>query len=194
MYARLNAEEYGLLVEQAPIMIWRADLSAGCDYFNERWLRFRGRAMEQETGNGWTEGVHPEDFDRCVRVYQEAFAVRQTFEMEYRLQRADGEYRWIFDRGVPIYHRDGSFAGYTGSCIDVTDRVVAQQENSRLRESELKHLQGLLPICADCKRIRNDQGYWQQVEEYVMAHSEARFTHGLCHECLPKYFPGSQGG
>ena len=186
---RLNAEEYRLLVEQAPIMIWRADLGGGCDYFNQRWLDFRGRTMEQEAGNGWAEGVHPDDFEKCLRTYMDAFAVQQTFEMEYRLLRADGRWRWIFDRGVPIYGPDGTFAGYTGSCTDVTERVEAQLENSRLKELELKHLRGLLPICADCKRIRNDEGYWQQVEEYLMDHSEARFSHGLCHECLPKYFP-----
>jgi diguanylate cyclase (GGDEF)-like protein/PAS domain S-box-containing protein len=123
----LSFEEYKILVEQAPIMIWRSDTTTACDYFNERWLVFTGRAMEQEIGNGWAEGVHPDDFDRCLKIYVDAFQRREIFEMEYRLRRHDGQYRWIFDRGVPFKGPDGNFAGYIGSCIDVTEKVEARE-------------------------------------------------------------------
>jgi PAS domain S-box-containing protein len=112
MASGLSATEYQVLVEQAPIMIWRANVTAECDYFNERWLLFRGRTMEQEVGNQWAEGVHPDDLEGCLQTYLNSFARRETFEMYYRLKRTDGDYRWIFDRGVPFYNPDGEFLGY----------------------------------------------------------------------------------
>jgi PAS domain S-box-containing protein len=81
MSERLSGEEYRLLVEKAPIMIWRSNLTMACDYFNETWLDFTGRALEQEVGNGWAEGVHAEDFEKCLKIYTEHFAERATFEM-----------------------------------------------------------------------------------------------------------------
>jgi PAS domain S-box-containing protein len=186
----LSFEEYRVLVEQAPIMIWRSNAATECDYFNERWLAFSGRTLEQEKGNGWAEGVHPEDFNRCLEIYLGAFRKREAFEMEYRLRRSDGTYRWIFDRGVPFNDADGQFAGYIGSCIDVTDRVEAQAALRKAQDAELKMLRGLLPICANCKNIRDDKGYWRTVESYVKEHSEAEFTHGICPQCVKQFYPG----
>ena len=107
-------------------MIWRAGLDARCDYFNETWLAFTGRTFEQELGDGWAEGVHGDDLDRCVAIYRDHFARRAVFEMEYRLRRHDGAYRYIFDRGVPFLDEAGQFAGFIGSCVDVDERVRAQ--------------------------------------------------------------------
>jgi len=191
--ALLTPTEYQILVEQAPIMIWRSDLSMGCDYFNERWLAFTGRTMEQERGNGWAEGVHPEDFQRCLDIYVGSFAKRVTFEMEYRLRRSDGEWRWIFDRGVPFSDTNGLFAGYIGSCIDVTERVEAQARLKQAKEDEIRQLKGLLPICAWCNRISDDEGHWQQLEVYVSEHSRAKFSHGICPQCFKKQFPEVSG-
>ena len=179
----LSAAEYQALVEQAPIMIWRADASAKCDYFNDRWLLFRGRPMEREIGDQWAEGVHSEDFDGCLRTYLTSFERREIFEMYYRLKRADGLYRWIFDRGAPFYGEDGEFRGYIGSCIDVTDRIEAQRAAEEAREGELAKLRGLLRICSTCKKICNSLGQWEQLETYIASHSEADFTHGMCPDC-----------
>jgi two-component system CheB/CheR fusion protein len=121
----LPPEQYRLLVESSPVMIWRSGLDAKCDYFNETWLAFTGRTFEQELGDGWAEGVHADDFDRCVGIYLDHFARRATFEMEYRLRRHDGAYRYILDRGVP-FSEAGRFAGFIGSCVDVDERVRAQ--------------------------------------------------------------------
>ncbi|MCM2359189.1 MAG: PAS domain-containing protein [Geobacteraceae bacterium] len=189
-YRAISAAEYRILVEQAPILIWRSGTDAFCDYFNERWLAFRGRTLEQEAGNGWAEGVHQDDFDGCLKIYLDAFAKREIFEMEYRLLRHDGAYRWIFDRGVPFYDDDGNFAGFIGSCVDVTDRVEAQEALRRANESEIHKLKGLLPICCNCKMIKDDRGYWQQVEVYISEHSEADFTHGICPDCAEKIYKG----
>ena len=179
----LSRSEYQTLVEQAPIMIWRANTTAECDYFNDRWLQFRGRSLEQEYGNQWTEGVHPEDLKRCLAIYLEAFEQRKPFAMEYRLQRHDGDYRWIFDTGAPFFVANGKFLGYIGSCIDVTDRVDAQRAQDEARDRELANLRGLLPICMECKKILTASRGWVQLEQYVRDHSRAEFSHGLCPEC-----------
>ena len=133
----LSATEYRLLVEHSPVMIWRAALNAECDYFNDTWLQFTGRPLAKEMGNGWAEGVHPEDLDRCVKHYLDHFARREAFEMEYRLRRHDGVYRWIFDRGTPFYDDAGNFAGFIGSCVDVDNRRRAQSDRERKGEQQL---------------------------------------------------------
>lgn len=186
---KLSYNEYMIIVEQAPIMIWRANTSTECDYFNQQWLSFTGRRIEQELGNGWTEGVFSEDFDMCLEIYLSSFKKREIFEMEYRLRRYDGEYRWIFDRGVPFEDEQGGFGGYIGSCIDITDRVEARRLVLKEHESEIKRLRGMLPICSSCKKIRDDKGYWNQIEVYIRDHSDAEFTHGLCPECIKKLYP-----
>ena len=186
---KLSYNEYMAIVEQAPIMIWRANTSTECDYFNQQWLNFTGRSIEQELGNGWAEGVFSEDFKRCLDIYLSSFEKREIFEMEYRLRRYDGEYRWIFDRGVPFEDEQGSFGGYIGSCIDITDSVEARRLVLREHKSEIKRLRGMLPICSSCKKIRDDKGYWNQIEVYVKEHSEAEFSHGICPECLKELYP-----
>jgi len=129
----LTSAEYGLLIENSPVMIWRSGRDASCDYFNDTWLSFTGRTLRQELGSGWADGVHPEDLERCISHYREHFRRQQPFEMEYRLRRHDGVYRWIVDRGVP-FSDGGTFAGFIGSCVDIDQRhraQVAQQMRSQ---------------------------------------------------------------
>ena len=118
-------------------MIWRAGRDAKCDYFNETWLAFTGRTLAQEMGDGWAEGVHPDDAERCVAFYLDHFRRHAPFEMEYRLRRHDGEYRWIFDRGVPFTDDAGLFAGFIGSCVDVDERRKTQDAQQRRSEEQL---------------------------------------------------------
>lgn len=119
----LSLIEYKTIVETAPNLIWRSGLDAKCYYFNKTWLDFTGRTYEQEYGDGWAEGVHPDDLERCVQIYLENFGNQTAFEMEYRLRRHDGEWRWINDRGVPAIDENGVFSGFVGSCLDVTEKV-----------------------------------------------------------------------
>jgi PAS domain S-box-containing protein len=123
---RESEERFRLVASTAPAMIWMAGIDKRCTYFNQTWLEFTGRSMELEVGNGWADDVHPEDLARCWNIYSESFDRRMPFQMEYRLRRRDGEYRWIFDCGVPRFNLDGSFAGYIGSCIDITERKQAE--------------------------------------------------------------------
>ena len=129
---RESEERFRLVANTAPVMIWMSDTNKTCNYFNKPWLNFTGRTFEQELGNGWAEGVHSEDFEVCLKTYTEAFDRREQFEMLYRLRRHDGEYRWVSDTGVPRFNDDGTFAGYIGSCIDVTERQRASQALSTI--------------------------------------------------------------
>ncbi len=130
---RKSEELFRLTADSAPVMIWMSGTDKLCYWFNQGWLDFTGRAMEAEIGVGWADGVHPDDFDRCVETYVAAFENREEFRQEYRLCRYDGEYRWILDSGVPHFHPDGSFAGYIGSCIDIHERKQVE-ESLRLSE------------------------------------------------------------
>ena len=130
---RESESRFQIVADAAPVLIWMSGVDKLCTFFNKPWLDFTGRSIEQELGNGWTEGVHQDDFKRCLEVYTTAFDARQPFVMQYRLRRNDGEYRWISDQGVPRYDPQGRFAGYIGSCVDVTELVNKDQA---LRESE----------------------------------------------------------
>jgi PAS domain S-box-containing protein len=109
------------LLDLSPVMIWMADAEAMCTFFNRAWLEFRGRAMDQETGNGWTEGLHPDDRDICLEGYLKAFTARQAFRMQYRVQRASGEFCWVEGSGMPRTEHD-RFLGFIGTMADVSDR------------------------------------------------------------------------
>ncbi|HWL68729.1 MAG TPA: HWE histidine kinase domain-containing protein [Geminicoccus sp.] len=122
----VSERRFRLLADQAPVMIWRAGPDKQCDWFNRPWLEFTGRTLEQELGHGWAEGVHPDDHARCLEIYTTAFDARERFTMDYRLRRHDGAYRWIRDNGAPYFDDDGSFLGYFGSGIDVSDHVETE--------------------------------------------------------------------
>jgi PAS domain S-box-containing protein len=113
---------FRLLADAAPVMIWMSGPDARCTYVNRAWLEFRGRTLDEEAGNGWTEGLHPDDRDLCLETYLKAFGMRHPFRMRCRLRRADGEYSWVEDAGVPRWEDGGAFAGFMGSAIDITDR------------------------------------------------------------------------
>ncbi|PYK32933.1 MAG: hypothetical protein DME54_14380, partial [Verrucomicrobia bacterium] len=125
---RESEGRFRAVADAAPVLIWMSGPDKLCNFFNKGWLEFTGRAIDQELGSGWTEGVHAEDRHRCVGVYKRAFDAREPFTMEYRLRRSDGEYRWVLVSGTPRFAADGAFLGYIGSCIDITERKLAEEK------------------------------------------------------------------
>jgi len=115
-------ERFRQLADCSPLMIWMSGSDALWTYLNRAWLEFRGRSLAEEAGNGWTEGLHPDDRDICVETYLKAFTSRQPYRIEYRLQRADGEYCWVEDRGIPCLDGAGGLAGFNGAVVDISDR------------------------------------------------------------------------
>lgn len=126
-----SGHRFSELADSAPVLIWRAGPDKQFDYFNSTWLSFRGRTLDQEVGYGWLEGVHPDDVERCMAVYVTAFDNRQDFTIDYRLRRYDGEYRWMVDTGRPYTRSDGTFGGFLGSCLDITERKQAEVRAAR---------------------------------------------------------------
>ncbi|MEP7065163.1 MAG: ATP-binding protein [Gemmatimonadota bacterium] len=130
-HARHAAEESELrfrtTANAAPVLIWTTGPDRGGDWYNQPWLDYTGRTLEQELGDGWLDGVHPDDIDRYLTAYVAAFNARKEFSMEYRLRNAKGEFRWVLDNGVPRFDPSGEFSGYIGSCIDVTDLRIARE-------------------------------------------------------------------
>jgi PAS domain S-box-containing protein len=141
-HLRESEARFQAMADTAPVLIWMTGTDGLCNYFNKPWLEFTGRTMEQEVGIGWTEGVHPDDVQGCFDGFLPAFHARKPFRMEYRLRRADGEYRWVIESGIPRYTGGGEFAGYIGSNIDITDLKHAEAEGQRLRqlEADLAHI------------------------------------------------------
>lgn len=163
-----KAKEFYLgILEEFPALIWRANTEKLCDYFNTTWLQFTGKTMEEEYGYGWAEGVHPDDLDKCVEIYNLNFDQRKSFSMEYRLKNADQEYRWILDIGRPYYDLDGTFLGYIGSCYDITERKDTQEKLESI-QSEMKVIVQAIEQTKEMVRITDKNSIITYVNEAVV--------------------------
>lgn len=150
---------YLSVLESFPALIWRSGLDAKCDYFNRTWLDFTGRSLDQELGDGWTAGLHPEDRQATIAHYLDSFRLRQPFSLEYRLRRHDGEYRWLLDVGRPFLDINGEFIGYLGACFDVSERHAAA-EQLRLVASVFSHArEGIIITDAQTRIIDVNQAF-----------------------------------
>src|SRR5262245_8781515 len=144
---RESEERFRLIANTAPVIIWMSDVTKGCSYVNQTWLDLTGQSFDAVLGKGWTDRIYPSDIASCFDIYARAFDRRDPFQIEFRLRRRDGEYRWIVSNGVPRYYGDGSFAGYIGSALDITERRLAtdalatiQQRLFDAQEEERAHI------------------------------------------------------
>jgi len=146
------------LADCSPLMIWMSGIDALWTYCNRAWLEFRGRALGEELGNGWTEGLHPDDRDMCVENYLKSFTARQPYRIQYRLRRADGEYCWVEDQGVPHLNAAGDFVGFIGGVVDITDRrrpyFKADEEALRIVFTLTERERQVLVLIAEGKSTR----------------------------------------
>ncbi|OUL30000.1 PAS domain-containing sensor histidine kinase [Nostoc sp. 106C] len=143
---RESEQRFHSMANTAPVMLWMAECDGLFTFFNQSWLKFTGRGMEQQQGLGWLEGVHPQDQEFCQEIYDSAFHARGKFEMEYRLKRHDGEYRWILDTGVPRFTPNGKFVGYIGCCLDITERKLAEvalKHSQEAVQAQLEEMESL---------------------------------------------------
>jgi PAS domain S-box-containing protein len=153
---------FRIVADSAPVLIWMSGTDKLCNFFNQQWLDFTGRNLEQELGDGWAEGVHAEDLAQCMQIYVAAFDARRAFAMQYRLKRYDGQFRWILDKGVPRYDAGGNFTGYIGSCVDITENKLA--EASLLKSyAEIKELKD---------RLQAESDYLREEIKVTLTHGE----------------------
>ena len=167
---RESEERFRLVADTAPVLIWMSGTDKLCNFVNQGWLNFTGRSIAEELGEGWASGVHPDDLEYCLKIYSASFDARVDFEMEYRFRRFDGEYRWLVDYGVPRFESDGTFCGYIGSCVDITERkssaeslqnltgrLIHAQEEERARIARELHddfSQSLALQCNDLEQLQ----------------------------------------
>jgi PAS domain S-box-containing protein len=155
---QINDERFHRMVDSLPVMVWMSGADALCTFFNRAWLEFRGRSMEEERGNGWTDGLHPDDRDLCLETYLKAFTSRQPFRMQYRLERANGGYTWVEDVGQPRFDAAGEFAGFVGAAVDASDRKRAvftpDEESVRMVFSLTERERQVLVLIADGKSTK----------------------------------------
>jgi len=188
---RRSRDYYLKLFDEFPNPIWRSNTTAKCDYFNKEWLSFTGRTLEQEMGDGWAEGVHPDDLDRCFKIFLENFNNNEPFEMEYRLMHHDHTYHWLLDYGKPFYDLNNKFSGYIGACYDITIRKLAeealQQANKKIRilssitrHDILNQINALRLYLELSKEITTESKIFEYLQKEIMItdliHNQIEFT------------------
>jgi PAS domain S-box-containing protein len=198
---RASETRFRTLSASAPIGIFRTDVQGRCLYANTQWLRIAGLSFMEAQGDGWGRAIYPADRDGVLKEWADCTRERREFTREFRLQTPEGIVRWVRSRAGAIMAQ-GEVTGYVGTTEDITERRAAEeqlrrfagdleQSNAELKEAlaNVKTLRGLLPICSGCKKIRDDRGYWNQIEFFIRDRSDANFSHGMCPDCSRKYFP-----
>ncbi len=186
-----SEERFRMMSNTAPVMIWRAGTDGRCMFVNKTWLDFRGRTIEEELGNGWSEGIHPDDLQGYLDLYLSFFRERKSFQMEYRLRRHDGQYRWVLDAGVPIFLPSGEFNGYIGSCIDVTERKkaadqikVALQEKDLLLKEVHHRVKNNLQVISSLFDLQADEIADEKMRQIMVKNQQRVRAISLVHDML----------
>lgn len=182
----LSSQDRDDLIVGAALLIWRCDAAGACDFFNEGWLQFTGRRFEEESGDGWVQSVHPDDRDHILDTFRRALSRQAPFEAAYRLRRHDGSYRLVVDRATPRHDGFGTFHGFVGSCVDVTDRLedLARLVRERVRGNRRATL------CTGCRKVEDDRG-WQPITTWIAERFDAELVEGLCDSCEVRWERGA---
>ena len=186
---RESEQRFRNLSDSAPVMIWESGLDKKCTWFNRAWLEFTGRTMEQELGDGWAEGVHPEDLERCIGIYAGSFERRETFRMEYRLRRHDGQWRWVLEHSLPRMTRDGTFLGFLGSCIDITESKDAEQTLRNTNEALQEYADILDPAAVLVRDIGDRIIRWTSGAQALYGITAAEAIGRVSHDLFRTLFP-----
>ncbi len=173
------------MADTAPVLMWMADEEKQCVYFNKQWFDFTGRTLEQELGFGWAEGVHPDDLERCIRTYEQAFDRREPFSMQYRLRRYDDSYHWVLDNGVPRFTETGAFVGYIGSAIDITSHKQATESLIRQRD----FAEGLIATAPAIVLVLDRDGRIVRINPYMERLSGYRLEEVMGRDWFTTFLP-----
>lgn len=193
---RESEEKFRLIVENSHDIIYTLSAGGMFLFVSPAWTRLLGHPTSEVVGKSFRAFVHPEDEPACTRFQESVIATGLRGEgIEYRVRHADGTWYWHASSAVPFRDGSGAVAGFYGIARDVTEQRARERNQkeliARLQKAleEIKTLSGIVPICVACKKIRDDGGYWSQVEAYVARHTEAQFSHSLCPECLMRLYP-----
>ncbi|HVP27872.1 MAG TPA: PAS domain-containing protein [Myxococcota bacterium] len=190
---RASEERLALALDAAEYGVWDWDMTTGGVVYSDRWISMLGYARSDVAPDisAWRSLVHPEDLPRTeVALVAHLRGETEAYAAEYRLRCKSGEWLWVLTRGKVVARApDGRPLRMAGTHRDISERKRADAERERLIAelqhalAEVKTLSGLLPICGSCKKIRDDRGYWQRIEQFLADHSGAQFSHGLCPAC-----------
>ena len=193
---RNSEEKFRLLVENSYDIIYSLSADGTFLFVSQAWTTLLGHPVSEVIGKSFAPFVHPDDLPGCMLFLKDVIGKGQRQEgVEYRVRHADGTWYWHTSNAVPFTYEAGSVVGFYGIARDITERKNREEAMkeliSRLQKAldEIKTLRGIVPICANCKKVRADEGYWQQVEVYVTEHTEAQFSHGICPDCSKRLYP-----
>ncbi len=191
----LYESKYRLLTESSPSGIWVTDSEGHNTYVSSRWSEITGISRSQALGDGWSRGVHSEDRDRVRRGWYETAPTGTRYESEFRFVKPDGKVIWVLCTAVPVRDEQGDVTEWIGTITDITKlklQEAALQQTAELlhqKASEIKTLERILPTCQHCRRIRKADNSWVSLEFYIVEHTHADFSHGICPDCVKKYYP-----
>jgi PAS domain S-box-containing protein len=190
-----SEQRYRSLAEVSPAGIWQTDETGDNTFVSHRWVEITGISKEKAAGRGWAQRIHPDDKEKIRSGWYRHASSRQPYRSEFRFIRPDGSTVWVLCMARPQRDEKGEVIGWIGNITDITKLKESEAENESLIRSlrtalaQIKTLNQLLPICASCKKIRDDKGYWNQIETYISEHSQAQFSHSICPDCTKELYP-----
>jgi diguanylate cyclase (GGDEF)-like protein/PAS domain S-box-containing protein len=172
--------EFKTLAEDAPVMLWLTNDNGDIIFSNTKWKQFVGsRKVVEGGGNAWYQALHPKDRDKCLKIFRDAFISHERFEMEYRLRRLDGEYRYVLDTGEPYIAADGNFAGFIGSSTDITERKKSEEQLQRSNN--------------EMSQYNIEMRYINKLNSYLQVCRTLKETHPVISHYARKLFPTCSG-